>query len=245
MNSGASPHHALPAEHSSASRSSRHSPDPDLKQLVASAFSILEQSPPPTLREILGAYRAKGDGDRDMLLAMLNAKSAEDQRLASIASLHRSVLEVYQVPSAHVAQPPPAIRMNGSHHYPTPSFTQSPQLSEQKPRRLHNQHHRRLPSGSRSPPRSHHTSHLSSTRDAPITYSEPSRKRHRSSLSPPSHRGYYEPHSGSQHERLPPSPYSSSGRSDSAEYSPRSRASMAIGSLLSAGPSQELNADDP
>jgi len=40
---------------------------------------ISQQPPPPSLREILGAYKAKGDGDRDMLLAMLNAKSAEDQ----------------------------------------------------------------------------------------------------------------------------------------------------------------------
>ena len=37
------------------------------------------QSPPPSLREILSAYRTKGDGDRDMLLAMLSAKTAEDQ----------------------------------------------------------------------------------------------------------------------------------------------------------------------
>ena len=37
------------------------------------------QPPPPSLREILTAYRTKGDGDRDMLLAMLSAKTAEDQ----------------------------------------------------------------------------------------------------------------------------------------------------------------------
>ena len=37
------------------------------------------QPPPPSLREILAAYRTKGDGDRDMLLAMLNAKTAEDE----------------------------------------------------------------------------------------------------------------------------------------------------------------------
>ena len=41
------------------------------------------QAPPPSLREILGAYRSKGDGDRDLLIAMLNAKSAEDQVGAS------------------------------------------------------------------------------------------------------------------------------------------------------------------
>lgn len=39
----------------------------------------MSQPPPPTLREILEAYKARGDGDREMLLAMLNAKSSEDQ----------------------------------------------------------------------------------------------------------------------------------------------------------------------
>ncbi|KAF8898404.1 hypothetical protein BD779DRAFT_1666262 [Infundibulicybe gibba] len=76
--------------------SHNYSREPDFKHVVASAFSVLDQPPPPTLREILGAYRTKGDGDRDMLLAMLNAKAAEDQRLASVAALHRSVLEAYQ-----------------------------------------------------------------------------------------------------------------------------------------------------
>lgn len=69
---------------------------PPPPHLLISAFAVLEQvtiffilisvtnqfitqSPPPSLREILAAYRAKGDGDRDMLLAMLNAKAAEDQ----------------------------------------------------------------------------------------------------------------------------------------------------------------------
>lgn len=39
----------------------------------------VSQPPPPSLREILEAYKARGDGDREMLLAMLNAKSSEDQ----------------------------------------------------------------------------------------------------------------------------------------------------------------------
>ena len=42
-------------------------------------FSYLLQPPPPSLREVLGAYNTRGDGDRDMLIAMLNAKTAEDQ----------------------------------------------------------------------------------------------------------------------------------------------------------------------
>lgn len=66
-----------------------------LSRLLLTAHSILEQvtfllplcaskltypqPPPPSLREILTAYRTKGDGDRDMLLAMLSAKTAEDQ----------------------------------------------------------------------------------------------------------------------------------------------------------------------
>jgi hypothetical protein len=43
------------------------------------------QPPPPSLREILGAYRTRGNGDREMLTAMLNAKSAEDQVLTFLA----------------------------------------------------------------------------------------------------------------------------------------------------------------
>lgn len=41
--------------------------------------SLYDQPPPPSLREILAAYKANGDGDREMLLTMLNAKAAEDQ----------------------------------------------------------------------------------------------------------------------------------------------------------------------
>ena len=72
--------------------------DPTMKTLLTSSWRVLEQvstpqciqprlgtklaiiqPPPPSLREILEAYKARGDGDREMLLAMLNAKSAEDQ----------------------------------------------------------------------------------------------------------------------------------------------------------------------
>ena len=53
--------------------------DPALRSLLASTWHILQQPPPPSLREILGAYKSRGDGDREMLLAMLEAKSAEDK----------------------------------------------------------------------------------------------------------------------------------------------------------------------
>lgn len=72
---------------------------------------------------------------------------------------------------------------------------------------------------------------------------EYSRKRHRSSRSPHQPRGAaYE---NSQSDRFPPSPYSSSNRSESGEYSPPSRASMTIGSLLSSRPSREATGDMP
>ncbi|TFK76824.1 hypothetical protein BDN72DRAFT_829991 [Pluteus cervinus] len=228
MNSISSPYHPS-ADYSS---SSRHPHEPELRHALSSAFNILDQPPPPTLREILAAYRSKGDGDRDMLLAMLNAKAAEDQRLASYASLRRSVLEVYQTSAP--LQPSNVPRLNGAHPYPTPSFTQSPQLEEQRPSRsMH------LDAPSRSPSPRSRRSHPYS-RDSRLPHEPPS-KRPRVSHSPPStHHAPYDSHP----EQLPPSPYSSSGRSDSAEYSPRTRASMAIGSLLSSGPNKDSNTDE-
>ncbi|THV06086.1 hypothetical protein K435DRAFT_834501 [Dendrothele bispora CBS 962.96] len=80
--------------------------------LIASARQTLDQPAPPTLREILTAYRTKGDGDRDMLLAMLNAKAAEDQRIAQSASLHRALLEEHYSQASIL---PPIT------HYPSPS----------------------------------------------------------------------------------------------------------------------------
>ncbi|KAJ6604303.1 hypothetical protein DFH09DRAFT_305202 [Mycena vulgaris] len=226
--------HRLSSHHYNESSSSRYpqkyGADPSLGHVVSSASSVLEQPPPPSLRDILGAYKANGDGDRDMLLAMLNAKTAEDQRLASIAALHRTMLEVYQAPPPH---------LDGSHHYyPTPKFTQSPPLREARPATRNVYHH--VSSVSRSPP--HVRAPLPSMR-APSPKPEHRRKRARPSHSPPP-----PPHSSRRHEdphsELPPSPYSSSG-SDSAGYSPRSKGSMTIGSLLSSGPHRESSGDEP
>ncbi|KAF9535508.1 hypothetical protein CPB83DRAFT_841883 [Crepidotus variabilis] len=216
----------------------------DIKRLMSTAHSVLEQVPPPSLREILSAYRNKGDGDRDMLLAMLNAKTAEDQRLAAISSLHRTMLDIYQQ-APPSPEPNPCSRpiANGAYSYPTPSaYAQSPHL-EQHPitHRVHHRH--RASSRSRSP---HRILSRVPARDAPARQVvEPPRKRHRSSRSPHSHHAaaYEPPHPTDQ---LPPSPYTSSERSDSAEYSPRSRSSMTIGNLLSTGTKREAsNSDNP
>lgn len=59
-----------------------YSPESILDQqqrALQAAIHAFDQTPAPSLREVLGAYRLKGDGDREMLLAILNAKAAEDQ----------------------------------------------------------------------------------------------------------------------------------------------------------------------
>ncbi len=58
--------------------------------------------PSPTLREILDAYKAKGDGDRDMLLAMLNAKSSEDQ-VGLLSRLHTATVVLLNDTSLPIA----------------------------------------------------------------------------------------------------------------------------------------------
>ncbi|KAL4069441.1 hypothetical protein J3A83DRAFT_4359352 [Scleroderma citrinum] len=189
----------------------------DPRRLVMSTWHVLEQPPPPSLREILGAYKAKGDGDRDMLLAILNAKSAEDQRLAAVASLHRTLLEVSSVDASTSSQPlpPPSCYSHTPRYSPYPSDTST-------------------------------VCHPPATRDLHC-HLQPASKRRRS-RSPSSHPDARTPYPPS-HD-FPPSPYSSS-RSGSEEYSPRSRASMAIGSLLSSGPvrdsisDQSQNSDQP
>ncbi|KAF8559333.1 hypothetical protein OG21DRAFT_1493245 [Imleria badia] len=204
---------------------SSHLPSLDHRRLLMSTWHVLEQPPPPSLREILGAYKSKGNGDRDMLIAMLNAKSTEDQRMAAIASLHRTLLDLYTTdakipPAAPLQQYPLSLShiSTKDKHYP-------PELSNG-----HDSTYKSAPSP-REPPHQQ----------------QPPRKRQRRSRSPPppSHLDARSSHPPARD--LPPSPYSS--RSDSEEYSPRSRASMAIGSLLSSGardsaPEDSQNAPD-
>ncbi|KAJ8596471.1 hypothetical protein M405DRAFT_805266 [Rhizopogon salebrosus TDB-379] len=149
-----------------------------------------------------------------MLIAMLNAKSAEDQRLASVAFLHKTLLEMSAADAWHPS--PSAL----SHPLPT--------LYSK-----HGQHPSDMSNGRVSP-------QLPVVREPPQP-PQPSRKRQRSSHSPAS--PHFELRSSHTSSRdLPPSPYSS--RSDSEEYSPRSRASMAIGSLLSTGPIRDAAVED-
>ncbi|KZT06334.1 uncharacterized protein LAESUDRAFT_726164 [Laetiporus sulphureus 93-53] len=221
------------------SGSSRHH-DQVMETLLASAWKSIQQAPPPSLRDILDAYRTKGDGDRDMLIAMLNAKSAEDQRIASVASLQRSMLEMYQ-PSLQASSqsiPPLQLSAESSHSHHSHSHSHSPYA-------LH--HHYSSTSHMPSPPTTsydhspyahdesvHHSHRRSdsgsfSQRDSLVVPSaSPSRKRRRSSS-----RERVDTHD----LPFPPSPYSSAS-SHSSGGSPRSRESMAIGALLSSSQSR-------
>ncbi|KAI0374459.1 hypothetical protein BV20DRAFT_961624 [Pilatotrama ljubarskyi] len=216
--------------------------DTHMKSLLASSWRVLEQPPPPTLREILEAYKARGDGDREMLLAMLNAKSSEDQRLASIATLHRTMLDMYQAP--HSQPGPPVIPLHvpdghhshpysHAHHFPSPpaSYHHSPHAHATQ-QLQHEQ-------ASQGRYRMNSSSSITDGRDrsfAASTSGHHSRKRRRSSHSPPPQYESRMAASASQdpassHD-LPPSPYSSASSAQSSGGSPRSRESMAINSLL-------------
>ncbi|CAE6394487.1 unnamed protein product [Rhizoctonia solani] len=78
---------------------------PSTSTSAAALAVALSQPPPPTLREILSAYAAQGRGDRDMLIALLKAKAAEDQRITSIAQLQQQVLQVQMTALGALAQP--------------------------------------------------------------------------------------------------------------------------------------------
>ena len=53
--------------------------NPLLQAALDDLIHTLQQPSPPSLRELLEAYSQKGNGDRELLLAMLSAKSSEDQ----------------------------------------------------------------------------------------------------------------------------------------------------------------------
>ncbi|KZW02036.1 hypothetical protein EXIGLDRAFT_736764 [Exidia glandulosa HHB12029] len=200
----------------------------EIKSLLASTWAVLQQPPPPSIREVLTAYNAKGTGDREMLLAMLTAKSAEDQRIASLATLQNSMLQIYttaasaSAPHAAPLSPDSLSRSASGHGKPEPALQHhyAPAHAHQYHQHAHVQQHQ------------HHHHHLppspSSRVNLPPVRGEPSRKRARSSRSPERHSPYPSraDSPGSSHRR----------RSSSSAHSPvepNPRGAMAIGSLLS------------
>ncbi|THH09873.1 hypothetical protein EW145_g1707 [Phellinidium pouzarii] len=242
-------------------------PSPDginqnMRSLLASTWQVLDQPPPPSLREILAAYKHKGDGDREMLLAMLNAKSAEDQRLASLASLRRTVLDICQ--TTETSPPPHLISQYAAPAHPSPHLAHEQYRSSPAtytPPALHQQI-------VQSPPLTNahafDSQHIPSQRTSlppmrlrpsgsgsgPATdMAEPQARRKRARPSQPPNEATRAPHTQlSQDARfhttspeadLPLSPYSSAReRSMSVDSNEqpaqlRERGAMAIGSLLS------------
>ncbi|KAJ7071521.1 hypothetical protein C8F01DRAFT_1110864 [Mycena amicta] len=157
--------------------------DPSLEHALASASRVLEQPPPPSLRDVLGAYKANGDGDREVLLAVLKAKTSEDNRQAAMATLYDSMLQLQRVPLR------PA--------YPTPAYSHSPE----------SRHYHSVSSVSRSPP--HTRVPAPHTRSVSPGHR---RKRARGSQSPAHYSTEHREGSDVPAE-LPPSPYSSSADS--------------------------------
>ncbi|KAG8730686.1 hypothetical protein FRC12_020125 [Ceratobasidium sp. 428] len=171
------------------------SPPTSSKSMLESTFQALSQAPPPSIREILGAYSAKGEGDRDMLVALLNAKSAEDQRIAAVATLQQTVLQMQHSLALAQAQahlgghPPVAAPPLSPHQLPSPRSVPSPLMAAQVQRKPRSRAPAapaapasapvRRRSSSRSPPVSplpHHyesSSHSAYTRPHPYAQARP------------------------------------------------------------------------
>ncbi|KAG9094037.1 hypothetical protein FS749_013257 [Ceratobasidium sp. UAMH 11750] len=167
---------------SAAYASPPRSMSPPTKSMLDSTFQALSQAPPPSIREILGAYSAKGEGDRDMLVALLNAKSAEDQRIAAVATLQQTVLQMQhslalaqaQAQLGPVPQPPPS--SSSPHQLPSPrdvpaplrKRSRAPASSTSAPARR-----RSSRSPSRSPVPHHEPAHSAYTRPHPYAQARP------------------------------------------------------------------------
>lgn len=113
-------------------------PHPQHSQLLHTAVDdllrLLQQPAPPSLRELLEAYSQKGNGDRELLLAMLAAKSSEDQvctllfrstysfwrlssssvlfsqRVAAVIQSHQTLIQAHAVAQQHQALVPQQIQ---------------------------------------------------------------------------------------------------------------------------------------
>lgn len=186
------------------------------QQLIESSWRTLENATSPSLREILAAFKySKGqEGDCQLLLAVLNAKSAEDQRTAAIANLHARLLESHPDKQFATPSPPPTYSIPRLH---IPSLVSPP--------RSHSPY---SPPGQYSdssyePPRPHR--HPMSPR--------PTRKHRRSPYERPVQIAGDDPrHRGSRYDC--DSHRSSCSSSDgSGVSSPRSKETMSIDTLLS------------
>jgi len=98
------PQHTAASASLSSLPMSNSSPSAPLQSAVDDLVRILHQPSPPSLRELLEAYSVKGNGDRELLLAMLSAKSSEDQRLAAVIQSHQTLIQAHAAAQTQMHQ---------------------------------------------------------------------------------------------------------------------------------------------
>ncbi|KAF8757233.1 rRNA adenine dimethylase [Rhizoctonia solani] len=68
----------------------------------------LSSPPPPTLEEILGTFSSQEGGDKELLEAIVRAKEAEELRVAAVASLQETIMQLqHALAQASGLIPPP------------------------------------------------------------------------------------------------------------------------------------------
>jgi hypothetical protein len=146
--------------------------------------------------------------------------------MASVAALHRTLLEMHHtLPESPLSLPHPHMHPS-THYHPRSSIPHSPNHEIEPTHGVSDSHTEPSPTA------------ITRKVPSPLVSAQPSRKRQRTSRDSSSPRYTASKEYTSIAHDSAPSPCSSS-RSNSVEYSPRSRASMAIGSLLSPGPSSD------
>ncbi|KAG8696241.1 hypothetical protein FRC08_007285 [Ceratobasidium sp. 394] len=90
----------------------------------------LSSPPPPALEEILATFSAQVDGDKELLAAILRAKEAEELRIAAVANLQQTIVQLqHALAQASGAVPldlPPQSRRNSTRGRRKPNSRVSP-----------------------------------------------------------------------------------------------------------------------
>lgn len=97
--------------------------------------TVADSQPPPpaSLKSILDSFRRSGEGDRDLLMSILGAKKAEEERMTAIIQTRLTILQarlnLATIQAQMQAMPPPdALRAER-----TPSLTHSASSHESSP----------------------------------------------------------------------------------------------------------------
>jgi hypothetical protein len=70
-----------------------HPPHGDSFFFILQTHTDKQPAPPASLSSILDSFRRSGEGDRDLLLAILGAKKAEEERLTSLIQTRLTILQ--------------------------------------------------------------------------------------------------------------------------------------------------------